>query len=71
MIFAKDIFVSTKFHFDGTTSFPGLVSLMSSFVPYLWKLYDYITFINMELDLGFGTVVTNIILPWIRNFGTI
>merc|ERR1712105_565902 len=68
------LFVSTKFHFDETISLAGLVSLFvrSSFVvrcPPFMETLRWDNFCNFGATLlGFGTLFTNIILLWIRNF---
>jgi len=67
-------FVSTKFHFDETISLAGLMSFVrssSSFVrrATFMETLRWDNFCNFGATfLGFGTLFTNIILLWIRNF---
>ena len=64
------IFVSTKFHFDETISLAGLVSLLDVVVrPTFMGTLRWDNFCNFGATLlRFGTVFTNILLLWIRNF---
>merc|ERR1712212_414922 len=64
------IFVSTKFHFDETIILAGLVSLMLFDVrPTFMGTLQWDNFCNFGATLlGFGTLFTNVILLWIRNF---
>ena len=66
-----ELFVSTKFHFDETISLAGLVSFVRrSFVcATFMETLRWDNFCNFGATfLGFGTLFTNIILLWIRNF---
>ena len=64
------IFVSSKFHFDETITLAGLVSSLFVVVRATFmETLRWDNFCNFGATfLGFGTLFTNIILLWIRNF---
>ena len=67
------IFVSTKSHFDETIIHAGLVSLFDvrrSFVcPTFMETLRWDNFCNFGATLlRFGTLLSNIILPWLKTF---